>query len=99
MFRRVASIVLFGIPAPALAAVEDGQLWTTASATVKLSDRWRFSQEFVGRFSDNRNGLYEIESNSLIGYRVGKTVTVWGGYTHDPAIFPRPLRSHGAARA
>ena len=56
--------MFFGIPAPALAAVEDGQLWTTASATVKLSDRWRISQEFVGRFSDNRNGLYEIESEA-----------------------------------
>jgi hypothetical protein len=84
MLRYVQSILLLTIPAPALAAVEDGQLWTTASATVKLSDRWRFSQEFVGRFSDNRNGLYEIESNSLIGYRVGKAMTLWAGYTHDP---------------
>jgi hypothetical protein len=84
MLRYVASILLLTIPAHALAAVEDGQLWTTTSATVKLSHRWRFSQEFVGRFSDNRNGLYEIESNSLIGYRIGKAVTLWAGYTHDP---------------
>jgi hypothetical protein len=84
MLRSIALMVLLAVPTPALAAVEDGQLWTTVSATVKLADRWRFSQELVGRFSDNRNGLYEIESNSLIGFKVGKTVTLWSGYTHDP---------------
>jgi hypothetical protein len=66
------------------AANDDSQLWTTASANVKLSDKWRLSQELIGRFSDNRNGLYEIESNTLLGYKLGKVVTVWGGYTHNP---------------
>jgi hypothetical protein len=65
-------------------ARSDEQLWTTASASVKLSDHWRISQEFVARFSDNRNGLYEIESNTLLGYRLGKAVTIWAGYTHNP---------------
>jgi hypothetical protein len=65
-------------------AKSDSQLWTTASAGVKLSDRWRLSQEFTGRFSNNRNGLYEIESNTLLGYKLNKTVTLWAGYTHDP---------------
>jgi len=65
-------------------AREDSQVWTGASATVELGGKWRLSQEFVARFSDNRNGLYEIESNTLLGYRLSKTVTIWGGYTHDP---------------
>jgi hypothetical protein len=65
-------------------AVSDSQLWTTVSATVKLSDSWRISEEIVGRFSDNRNGLYEIESNTLLGYRLSKVTTLWAGYTHDP---------------
>ena len=65
-------------------AREDQQIWTTASANVKLSDKWRLSQEVIARFSDNRNGLYEIEANTLIGYKLNKTVTVWAGYTHDP---------------
>src|SRR3546814_5861741 len=60
--------------ATAAHASEDEQLWTTASATVKLSDRWRFSQEVVARFSDDRDGLYEVEMNSLIGYRIGGKV-------------------------
>ena len=68
----------------ALAAKSDGQLWMTASAAVKLSDHWRLSQELVARFSDNRNGLYEIESNTLLGYKLNKIVTMAAGYTHDP---------------
>lgn len=71
------------IAAPA-AAADDSQLWTGGSVTVKLSDRWRLSEEVTARFSGDRNGLYEIESNTLLGYRVGKGVTLWAGYTHDP---------------
>ena len=65
-------------------AAHDSQLWTTQVANVKLSDKWRVQQELVERFSDNRHGLYEIESNTLLGYRLSKAVTLWGGYTRDP---------------
>lgn len=83
---RRLSLCLFALMAlPATAhASEDEQLWTTTSATVKLSDHWRLQQEIVARFSNDRNGLYEIESNTLIGYKLDKQVTVWAGYTHDP---------------
>ena len=75
--------VLMALPATAHAS-EDEQLWTTTSATVKLSDHWRVQQEIVARFSNDRDGLYEIESNTLVGYKLDKQVTVWAGYTHDP---------------
>jgi len=65
-------------------ATSDSQLWITTGATVKLSDSWRLSEEVTTRLSDHRNGLYEIEIDTLIGYRVGKAATVWAGYTHDP---------------
>lgn len=83
---RRLSLCLFALIAlPATAhASEDEQLWTTTSATVKLSDHWRFQQEIVARFSNDRDGLYEIESNTLVGYKLNKQVTVWAGYTHDP---------------
>ena len=71
------------VPAAA-SATSDDQVWTTASATVKLDDHWRVQEEMTGRFSDNKNGLYEIESNTLLGYRLNKVVTLWAGYTHDP---------------
>ena len=51
--------------APASAAVSDEQLWTQVSANVKLSDRWRLSQEFTGRFSDRRQGLSELAATTL----------------------------------
>lgn len=85
--RRLLALI---VPASSLAlatgasAASDEQLWTTASATVKLGGPWRLSQEIVARFSDNRNGLYEIESNTMLGYRLSKIVTAWAGYTHDP---------------
>ncbi|MGJ8479975.1 DUF2490 domain-containing protein [Sphingobium yanoikuyae] len=83
---RRLSLCLFALMAlPATAhASEDEQLWTTTSATVKLSDHWRLQQEIVARFSNDRDGLYEVESNTLVGYKLDKKVTVWAGYTHDP---------------
>src|SRR5947209_2960717 len=83
IMTRLALLVAISMPAAAWAKSDD-QLWTTASTTVKLSDHWRLSQEIVARFSDNRNGLYEIESNTLLGYRLDKVVTLWAGYTHNP---------------
>ena len=65
-------------------AQSDEQLWTAAAATVKLSDDWRVSEELVARFSDNRAGLYEIESSTLVGYRLAEGVTLWAGYVHNP---------------
>jgi hypothetical protein len=78
-----ASALALTVSAPAIAK-SDSQIWGTANATVKLSDKWRLSQEIVTRFSDNRNGLYEVESNTLLGYKIGKSVTIAAGYTHDP---------------
>ena len=68
----------------AFAAADDSQVWTQASASAKLGEKWRLSGEVIGRFSDNRNGLYEVEATGLLGYRLTKNVTIWGGYVHDP---------------
>jgi hypothetical protein len=65
-------------------AASDSQLWTNGVVNVKLSDHWRLSEEVTARFSDKRNGLYEVESNTLLGYRLNKVVTLWAGYTHNP---------------
>jgi hypothetical protein len=88
MKSRIVAALLAGTEicfaaTPALAE-SDSQLWTNGSATVKLTDRWRLSEEATVRFSDNRNGLYELEANTLLGYRLNKVVTVWAGYTHNP---------------
>ena len=78
-----AAVVVAMAPAAATAS-SDSQIWGTATANVKLTDKWRLSQELTTRFSDRRDGLYEIESNTLVGYRLSKVTTLWAGYTHDP---------------
>ena len=83
LYRTALFVAACSIPA-AVSARSDSQVWTAAAASFKLSDSWRLSEEVVTRFSDNRNGLYEIESNTLLGYKLNKVVTVWAGYTHDP---------------
>lgn len=72
------------VAASAASATSDSQVWFNTAATVKLSDNWRLSEEITTRLSDNRNGLYEMEMNTLLGYRLSKNVTIWAGYTHDP---------------
>src|SRR6202008_4082605 len=78
-----ACFIAVALPEPAWAH-EDEQVWTTANVNLKLSDKWRLQQEFIGRFSDNRNGLYEIESVTLLGYRITKDLTFAAGYVHNP---------------
>jgi uncharacterized protein DUF2490 len=81
--RWASALVALCAATPAFAD-EDSQIWTSASATVKLSDHWRLSEDITARFSDDRKGLYEIESNTLVGYKLNRVTTVWAGYTHDP---------------
>ncbi|WP_114228960.1 MULTISPECIES: DUF2490 domain-containing protein [Sphingomonas] len=86
MFWRSGALALtLAVALPATAhATTDSQAWTTASVNVKLNSKWRLSEELTFRFSDNRNGLYEIENNTLLGYALSPTVTLAAGYTHDP---------------
>lgn len=79
-----AAVALAAVAAPAAAAESDSQLWTNGRVTVKLADKWRLSEEMTARWSDHLHGLYEIESNTLIGYRLNRVVTLWAGYTHNP---------------
>lgn len=81
--RSLGALLLLSIATPAVSKT-DSQLWVTGAATIKLSDNWRLSEEVTTRFSDDRDGLYEVEINSLLGYRLNKVTTVWAGYTHDP---------------
>jgi hypothetical protein len=77
------SAAIAAIPTSALAS-EDGQVWIAGSATIKLSNAWRLSEDMNARFSDDRNGLYQLQSATLLHYRLGKKVTVAGGYVHSP---------------
>jgi hypothetical protein len=82
--RGAAGVLFFTLCTGPAEARDDNQAWTAATATVKLSDKWRISQEVVARFSDNRSGLYEIEAVTMLGYKPMKNVTVAAGYVHNP---------------
>ena len=91
MTSNISRLPLFGLCALAAASLaapaqarEDGQFWGSANVNVKLSDKWRFQQELTTRFSDDRNGLYEVESVTMLGYRLAKDVTLAAGYVHNP---------------
>lgn len=75
---------ILALSAPARAAQNDSQIWTTGVVNVKLSDKWRLSNEVTARFSDNRNGLYDLEDDLFLGYHLNKKVGIWAGYVHDP---------------
>src|SRR5437763_5741184 len=83
-FALAASVAALLTSTHAVAAKSDSQLWTNGVVNVKLGDHWRVSEEMTGRWSDKRNGLYEVEANTLLGYRFNKVVTLWAGYTHNP---------------
>jgi hypothetical protein len=68
----------------AASAKSDTQLWTGVGATVPLGSKWLFSQEVITRFSDKRNGLYEVESVSALNYKISPKVTIAAGYVHNP---------------
>lgn len=80
----LAAVLIALVTAFPAHARQDPQLWTGASASVKLGDKWQLNQEVLARFSDNRNGLYEVEAVTLLGYKLNKKVTIAGGYVHSP---------------
>ena len=66
------------------AHADDFQQWAAASAKIDLSEKITVSNELVARFSNDRNGLYELENSLLVGYKLSSKVTAWAGYVHDP---------------
>lgn len=80
----LAAAGMLAMPGAARAAAQDEQLWLQVSESVKLGGPWSLSNETNIRFGNDRNGLYQIENNLLLGYDLSDTVTLWAGYTHDP---------------
>lgn len=80
--RTAAALALL---TPVSAQADDFQQWISLSAKADVSDDWVVSNEILARFSDNRDGLYEIENALLAGYKINKSVTVWAGYVHNPS--------------
>lgn len=82
LFAVLTATAATALAAPALAS-EDTQNWETVNVTVNLPDNFKLSNEIVFRDSDAR-GFYEIENTTMIGKKLDKTVTIWGGYVFNP---------------
>lgn len=81
--RAILCTIALGFSGTARAS-EDGQLWIASGVNVKLDDKWRLSEDVIARFSDDRDGLYQLQSTTLLHYKIGKDVTVAAGYVHSP---------------
>lgn len=81
---RLFAILLLSLLAAPAAAKDDFQQWLTASVRIDPSERIAIQNETIARFSDDRQGLYELENAIMLGYKLGKTVSVWAGYVHNP---------------
>lgn len=82
--RSVLAFAIAAIVSTAAWASEDGQLWIASGVSVKLNDKWRLSEDVIARFSGDRNGLYQLQSATLLNYKISKDVTVAAGYVHSP---------------
>lgn len=81
--RLLGLVLAIGAPnAPAHA--DDFQQWLGYSAKLKLSDEFELQNETQARFSDDRDGLFQIQSSLLLGYQVTSNITVAAGYLHSP---------------
>lgn len=83
-FHFLAAPILICAASSPARAETDFQQWISLSAKVDLSESLSLQDEIVARFSDNRDGLYEIENSLLLGYKVADGVTAAAGYVHNP---------------
>ena len=69
------------IAAPAAAdPIEDGQLWSTVSASGSLSGKWQGQLETITRIGSDFSEHYQQEFLAGIGYELSDKATVSGGY-------------------
>lgn len=67
-----------------LSAKGDFQQWLTTSVRYDPSDRIAVQNETTARLSNDRDGLYELENATMLGYKFSKNVAAWAGYVHNP---------------
>ncbi|KAF1716039.1 hypothetical protein CSC74_12815 [Pseudoxanthomonas yeongjuensis] len=77
----VLSIALVAVPA--WARDEDQQLWLKSAVSVGLGDRTKLDFDVESRFSNDSNGLDEVELGGMVTYAVAKGVTLGGGYVRS----------------
>jgi hypothetical protein len=77
----VAAVVL---PAPARAQEIDTQLWSTTTASFDLGNDLTFIGQFVARFSDDADGVSELQYQGDLELELREGLRVGGGYSYVP---------------
>lgn len=78
---RLAAACLFAAPAAA-ATTQDERLWVNATVIGSISGRLMGFAEVQPRTGDGLSRLDQLLLRPAIGWRVGKTLTLWQGYAH-----------------
>lgn len=71
------------LTAPAAHAEDDFQQWLTVSARGEVAPRISLQTEGIARFSDDRGGLYQLQSIAMLGYELRQGITAWAGYVQS----------------
>jgi hypothetical protein len=79
---RFILLPLLLLPVPALAQETDEQLWTSATASVRIAPDASVAVESVVRFGDKANGLADVQFGGSLSYKASKRMTLTIGYRH-----------------
>lgn len=63
-------------------AVQDFQAWVLLLGQVPVGEKWLIHAEAQPRFNDDVSQVDQVLLRGGIGRRLGRRVTVWGGYGH-----------------
>ncbi|MFM7403828.1 MAG: DUF2490 domain-containing protein [Erythrobacter sp.] len=94
--RHLPIWLLAMLPAPALAAEEDGNVWLGQFATINLTKKVYIRLESQERFTNDSERLGQLLLRSLVAYRISKDVNIGAGYAFvltDP-VGPVKLNEH-----
>lgn len=78
----LAAAMLFA--SPAYAQNEDGQIWTSTSVDIALGGDFTLGTEFVARFSDDADGVSELQFAGDLEWESPGGATLSGGYSYVP---------------
>jgi hypothetical protein len=62
--------------------VQEEQVWSDLSLSVRLSDKWQFVTEIQPRFRSGDATFAKFVLQPGIGYKISKDLIVWGGYVY-----------------
>lgn len=82
----ISALALSSAATPALAQIQDEQLWVKLGASTELSKGVELELETNQRLSDDLGGLYESQYSGVISVKIAKGVMLTGGVNRVVAV-------------